>query len=195
MATKCGYLASDRQEIKNETRWRERSSMKGGTTQNRECGPSWKASATPGCGAVSVYSGGHFIGWWVVGVCQRFSGKSRDFQELGQHPCFDHLTSRGTVMAPLHVSPTCRVSKGFKTIYLFQVLVVVCNIFISAHWLWCPMARQVKEMATHSSILAWKIQWMEEPGGPMSMGRKHSDTTEQPHFLSFRWNPSSQVRD
>ena len=22
-----------------------------------------------------------------------------------------------------------------------------------------------KEMATHSSILAWKIQWTEEPGG------------------------------
>ena len=27
-----------------------------------------------------------------------------------------------------------------------------------------------KEMATHSSILAWKIQWMEEPGGLQSMG-------------------------
>ena len=27
-----------------------------------------------------------------------------------------------------------------------------------------------KEMATHSSILAWKISWMEEPGGLQSMG-------------------------
>ena len=27
-----------------------------------------------------------------------------------------------------------------------------------------------KEMATHSSILAWKIPWMEEPGGVQSMG-------------------------
>jgi len=27
-----------------------------------------------------------------------------------------------------------------------------------------------KEMATHSSILAWKIPWTEEPGGPQSMG-------------------------
>ena len=25
-----------------------------------------------------------------------------------------------------------------------------------------------KEMATHSSILAWKMPWMEEPGGPQS---------------------------
>ena len=27
-----------------------------------------------------------------------------------------------------------------------------------------------KEMATHSSILAWKIPWMEEPRGLQSMG-------------------------
>ena len=27
-----------------------------------------------------------------------------------------------------------------------------------------------KEMATHSSILAWKIPWMEEPGGLQSKG-------------------------
>ena len=27
-----------------------------------------------------------------------------------------------------------------------------------------------KEMATHSSILAWRIRWTEEPGGLKSMG-------------------------
>ena len=27
-----------------------------------------------------------------------------------------------------------------------------------------------KEMATHSSILAWRIPWTEEPGKPQSMG-------------------------
>ena len=27
-----------------------------------------------------------------------------------------------------------------------------------------------KEMATHSSILAWEIPWTEEPGGLYSMG-------------------------
>ena len=26
-----------------------------------------------------------------------------------------------------------------------------------------------KEVATHSSILAWEIPWMEEPGGPQSV--------------------------
>ena len=35
-----------------------------------------------------------------------------------------------------------------------------------------------KEMATHSSILAWKISRTEEPGGLQSMGSKESGTTE-----------------
>ena len=39
-----------------------------------------------------------------------------------------------------------------------------------------------KEMATYSSILAWRIPWMEELGRLQSMGRKQSDTTEQLHF-------------
>ena len=33
-------------------------------------------------------------------------------------------------------------------------------------------------MATHSSILAWRIPWTEEPGGLLSMGYKESETTE-----------------
>ena len=35
-----------------------------------------------------------------------------------------------------------------------------------------------KEIATHSSILAWEIPWTEEPGQLQSMGHKESDTTE-----------------
>ena len=36
-----------------------------------------------------------------------------------------------------------------------------------------------KEMATHSSILAWEIPWTEEPGGLHSpWGHKKSDTAE-----------------
>ena len=36
-----------------------------------------------------------------------------------------------------------------------------------------------KEMATHSSTLAWKIPWTEEPGGCSLWGRKESDMTER----------------
>ena len=34
-------------------------------------------------------------------------------------------------------------------------------------------------MAPHSSTLAWKIPWTEEPGGLQSMGPLVSDTTER----------------
>ena len=36
-----------------------------------------------------------------------------------------------------------------------------------------------KGMATHSSFLAWRIPWPEEPGGLQPMGHKESDTTER----------------
>ena len=35
-----------------------------------------------------------------------------------------------------------------------------------------------KRMSTHSSILAWRIQWTEEPGSYSPQGRKELDTTE-----------------
>ena len=34
-----------------------------------------------------------------------------------------------------------------------------------------------ENMATHSSILAWKIPWTEEPGGLRPMGLQESDMT------------------
>ena len=37
-------------------------------------------------------------------------------------------------------------------------------------------------MATHSSILAWRIPWTEEPGGYSPPGCKEQDTTERLHF-------------
>ena len=40
-----------------------------------------------------------------------------------------------------------------------------------------------KEMATHSSTVAWKIPWMEEPSSLWDC--KESDTTERLHFRSF----------
>ena len=34
-----------------------------------------------------------------------------------------------------------------------------------------------KETATHSSILAWEILWIQDPGGLQSMGLQESDIT------------------
>ena len=41
-----------------------------------------------------------------------------------------------------------------------------------------------EEMATHSSTLAWRILWTEEPGGPQSTGLQ-SNTTER--LTTTRW--------
>ena len=52
-----------------------------------------------------------------------------------------------------------------------------------------------KEMATHSSILAWEIPWMQEPGGPQSLGwqrvRRNSATNTHITFVT----PSLPARD
>ena len=45
--------------------------------------------------------------------------------------------------------------------------------------------RSGKEMATHSSILAWRILWTEEPDRLQSMGLQESDMTEQLTLLLF----------
>ena len=42
-----------------------------------------------------------------------------------------------------------------------------------------------KEMAIHSSTIAWKIPWTEEPVGYSPWGHKESDTTER---LDFRFH-------
>ena len=44
------------------------------------------------------------------------------------------------------------------------------------------LGKEEKEMATHSSTLAWKIPWMEKPGRLQFMGSGKSDTTERLHF-------------
>ena len=54
-----------------------------------------------------------------------------------------------------------------------------------------------KELATHSSILAWKIPWTEELDGLQSVDRKESDTTERLHlyfhFTAFQGTKGERV--
>ena len=57
-------------------------------------------------------------------------------------------------------------------------------------WVWSLGQKDPleKEMATHSSILAWRIPWMEEPGGLQSMGLQrvgHNWATSLSLSLSF----------
>ena len=49
-----------------------------------------------------------------------------------------------------------------------------------------------KAMATHSSTLAWKIPWMEEPGGLQSMGLLRATSLSLFTFMHWRrkWHPT-----
>ena len=44
-----------------------------------------------------------------------------------------------------------------------------------------------KEMATHSSILAWRIPWTEEPGGLQSMGSQRVRHNRDSYFTYLKW--------
>ena len=50
-----------------------------------------------------------------------------------------------------------------------------------------------KGMATHSNILAWRIQWIEGSGGPQSMGLQRvghdrvTNTTQSSQTTGYHW--------
>ena len=65
-----------------------------------------------------------------------------------------------------------------------------------------------KEMAIHSSTIAWKIPWTEEPGRLQFMGSQESDRTEQLHYHykhilplycvihnNFQWISHKSIKD
>ena len=62
------------------------------------------------------------------------------------------------------------------SLYLFVVFILLSNVllvfisYMSYTFLVIFIPRLEKEIATHSSTLAWKIPWTEEPGMLQSMG-------------------------
>ena len=63
--------------------------------------------------------------------------------------------------------------KEFKLIRTFLVVQSVKNLPVVQETQVWSLGQEdplEKEMATHSSILTWKIPWTEEPGGLQSMG-------------------------
>ena len=56
-----------------------------------------------------------------------------------------------------------------------------CFNFITSYWSFPPE----KEMATHSSSVAWRIPWAEKPGGLLSMGL---------HRVGHNWSNLAGVR-
>ena len=61
----------------------------------------------------------------------------------------------------------------FRFVFLFCWRISVVYLALGLDGSWMELGFSVgmeKEMATHSSILAWRILWMEEPGGLLSIG-------------------------
>ena len=57
----------------------------------------------------------------------------------------------------MYIYPTAIIYTHIYT-YMYIYICMYIHIYLQ------------KEMATHSSTLAWEIPWTEEPGGPWSMG-------------------------
>ena len=64
---------------------------------------------------------------------------------------------------------------------MIDMYIYVCSIYVKYNYIYIHIYLQMcicmhilhileKAMAPHSSTLAWKIPWMEEPGGLQSMG-------------------------
>ena len=76
-----------------------------------------------------------------------------------QYSCLENPTDRGAWWAAVHgVGKIQTRLSNFTFTFHFHAL--------------------EKEMATHSSVLAWRIPGTGEPGGLLSMGSAESDTTE-----------------
>ena len=82
-----------------------------------------------------------------------------------------YITNHGVpdgylVCQPHHQTSPSKLSAVFRSPCIFCLL--------EPHW--------EKAMAPHSSTLAWKTPWMEEPGGLQSMGLLRVRHTERLHF-------------
>ena len=123
-------------------------------------------------------------------LCVAFSSSSQTFAKNILSPVMLFVLCRGYLSLPSSISKKELPSNVFKcsplvdqiffeqlscavgkfTIYKTYTLHDYFKTIQSNIWL------NVKEMATHSSILAWKIPWTEEPGGPQSIGSPRSWT-------------------
>ena len=92
---------------------------------------------------------------------------------------------------------TCRLSLGAEWRLLFVAvsgLILAVASLVTEFWV-CSVVVLEKAMETHSSTLAWKIPWMEQPGRLQSMGSRrvgHDWATSFSLFTFMHWRRKGQ---
>ena len=104
---------------------------------------------------------------WKKNVCVEVKKLTTVFSS----PTLDdrYSSNLGIYRMPIsHLWPEINWSQTlpFKSLHLFEIQFTNWRKGVDDHYFYYLE----KEMATHSSILAWKIPWTEEPGRLQSMG-------------------------
>ena len=95
------------------------------------------------------------------------------------------LSNQGLVWGHLY-SPKFSSVKEVRIVLSLVLLLQYCTHELDV----CMCACSEKAMAPHSSTLAWKIPWVEEPGRPQSMGSlrvRHDSATSLSLFTFMHW--------
>ena len=97
-----------------------------------------------------------------------------------QHSCLENPMERGAGWATVHgVEKSQTWLKQLSKHARIELIILTCRL--------CKVE---KAMAPHSSTLAWKIPWTEEPGGVQSMGLlrvRHDWATSLSVFTFMYW--------
>ena len=97
-----------------------------------------------------------------------------------------------TISFPLEQS-----SEGKKPLNNFWVAQMVNNLpKMQETWVWSLGQEDPLEkgIATHSSILAWRIPWTDEPGGPLSLGLQKVEQHWATNIFTFRYTWHTSVK-
>ena len=97
------------------------------------------------------------------------------------------LASTQKPFLPVHSGPApgCRLLSYTAVLFKAPCYQIKHIFFISMFVFMYYLYETEKEMATHSSFLAWRIPWTEEPGRPWSMGsqRVGHNWSDWAHYL------------
>ena len=118
-----------------------------------------------------------------IEVTSKESGKARvspvgETEIRGGRPLSLMSTDRRSIMHPIQIFLSSILESVLKQASLIAQLVKNLPAMQETRVRFLGQEDPLeKEKATHSSMLAWRIPWKDEPGGLLSTGSQESDTT------------------